>query len=130
MGEQKFKQFVQSNMKTVLKLKMFLSFFLVEDAEKQNNLTSKLNELRELVRQKNNVDSELSQELQEAKDELEHERTSYRAELNERETRERALEVSKQQLETQLTEVEKENCELLRELSLLQVRTFLLFIEG
>ena len=70
------------------------------------------------------MDLKLSQELQEIKVELEKEKESFRDELNERETRERALEVSKQQLETQLTEMEKENGELLRELSLLQVGSF------
>ena len=95
---------------------------------------TKLNKLRELVLQKNNLDLKLSQELQEIKVELEKEKEKSRAEINERETRERSLEVSKQQLETQLTEMEKENCELLRELSLLQVGTFVHnvpgFIEG
>ena len=77
--------------------------------------------MQELVRQKNKVELKLSQQLQETKKELEKERESFRAELSERETRERALEVSKRQLETQLTAVDRENYESLEELSLLQV---------
>lgn len=84
-------------------------------------MASKLNQLQELVRQKNKVELKLSQQLKETKKELEKERESYRAELNERESRERALEVSKRQLETQLTAVDRENYESLEELSLLQV---------
>ena len=84
-------------------------------------LASKLNQLQELVRQKNQVELKLSQQLQETKKEMEKEREVFRAEVNERETRERALEISKRQLETQLTEVDRENYESLEELSLLQV---------
>ena len=86
-------------------------------------MASKLNQLQELVRQKNKVELKLSQQLQETKKELEKERENFRAEVNERETRERALEVSKRQLETQLTAVDRENYESLEELSLLQVCT-------
>lgn len=73
------------------------------------------------MRQKNQVELKLSQQLQETKKEMENEREVFRAEVNERETRERALEISKRQLETQLTEVDRENYESLEELSLLQV---------
>ena len=73
------------------------------------------------MRQKNQVELKLSQQLQETKKEMEKEREVFRAEVNERETRERALEISKRQLETQLTEVDRENYESLEELSLLQV---------
>ena len=78
--------------------------------------------MQELVRQKNKVEVKLSQQLQETKKELEKERETFRAELNERETRERALEVSKRQLEAQLTAVDRENYESLQELGLLQER--------
>lgn len=73
------------------------------------------------MRQKNQVELKLSQQLQETKKEMEKEREVFRAEVNERETRERALKISKRQLETQLTEVDRENYESLEELSLLQV---------
>ena len=73
------------------------------------------------MRQKNQVELKLSQQLQETKKEMEKEREVFRAEVNERETRERALEISKRQLETQLTQVDRENYESLEELSLLQV---------
>ena len=75
------------------------------------------------------MELKLSQQLQETKKELEKERESFRAELNERETRERALEANKRQLETQLTAVDRENYESLEELSLLQVCTILVFYE-
>lgn len=78
--------------------------------------------MQELVRQKNKVELKLSQQLQDVKKELEKERETFRAELNERESRERALEVSKRQLETQLTEVDRENYESVQELGLLQER--------
>ena len=78
--------------------------------------------MQELVRQKNKVELKLSQQLQDIKKELEKERETFRAELNERESRERALEVSKRQLETQLTEVDRENYESVQELGLLQER--------
>jgi len=78
--------------------------------------------MQELVRQKNKVELKLSQQLQDIKKELEKERETFRAELNERESRERALEVSKRQLETQLTEVDRENYESIQELGLLQER--------
>ena len=78
--------------------------------------------MQELVRQKNKVELKLSQQLQDIKKELEKERETFRTELNERESRERALEVSKRQLETQLTEVDRENYESLQELGLLQER--------
>ena len=75
------------------------------------------------------MELKLSQQLQETKKELEKERESFRAELNERETRERALEANKRQLETQLTAVDRENYESLEELSLLQVCTILVLYE-
>ena len=78
--------------------------------------------MQELVRQKNKVEVKLNQQLQETKKELEKERETFRAELNEREARERALEVSKRQLEAQLTAVDRENYESLQELGLLQER--------
>ena len=78
--------------------------------------------MQELVRQKNKVEVKLNQQLQDTKKELEKERETYRAELNEREARERALEVSKRQLEAQLTAVDRENYESLQELALLQER--------
>ena len=78
--------------------------------------------MQELVRQKNKVELKLSQQLQDIKKELEKERETFRAELNERESRERALEVSKRQLETQLTEVDRENYESVQEVGLLQER--------
>ena len=78
--------------------------------------------MQELVRQKNKVELKLSQQLQDIKKELEKERETFRAELNERESRERALEVGKRQLETQLTEVDRENYESVQELGLLQER--------
>ena len=78
--------------------------------------------MQELVRQKNKVELKLSQQLQDIKKELEKERETFRVELNERESRERALEVSKRQLETQLTEVDRENYESVQELGLLQER--------
>lgn len=78
--------------------------------------------MQELVRQKNKVELKLSQQLQDIKKELEKERETFRTELNERESRERALEVSKRQLETQLTEVDRENYESIQELGLLQER--------
>lgn len=78
--------------------------------------------MQELVRQKNKVELKLSQQLQDIKKELEKERETFRAELKERESRERALEVSKRQLETQLTEVDRENYESIQELGLLQER--------
>ena len=77
--------------------------------------------MQEIVRQKNKVELKLSQQLQEAKRALEKERENFIVEMNEREARERALEVSKRQLETQLTAVDRENYESLEELSLLQV---------
>ena len=78
--------------------------------------------MQELVRQKNKVELKLSQQLQDIKKELEKERETFRAELNERESRERALEVGKRQLETQLTEVDREHYESVQELGLLQER--------
>lgn len=78
--------------------------------------------MQELVRQKNKVELKLSQQLQDIKKELEKERETFRAELDERESRERALEVGKRQLETQLTQVDRENYESLQELGLLQER--------
>ena len=78
--------------------------------------------MQELGRQKNKVELKLSQQLQDIKKELEKERETFRVELNERESRERALEVSKRQLETQLTEVDRENYESVQELGLLQER--------
>ena len=85
-------------------------------------MAAKLDQMQELVRQKNKVELKLSQQLQDIKKELEKERETFRAEVNERESRERALEVSKRQLETQLTEVDRENYESLQELGLLQER--------
>ncbi|KAJ7375489.1 hypothetical protein OS493_002263 [Desmophyllum pertusum] len=93
-----------------------------EAASGQSDLTAKLNQMQELVRQKNKVEVKLSQQLQDTKKELEKERESFRAEINERETRERALEVGKRQLEAQLTVVDSENYESLQELALLQER--------
>jgi len=78
--------------------------------------------MQELVRQKNKVELKLSQQLHDIKKELEKERVTFRAELDERESRERALEVGKRQLETQLTQVDRENYESLQELGLLQER--------
>ena len=78
--------------------------------------------MQELVRQKNKVELKLSQQLQDIKKELEKERETFRAELDDRESRERALEVGKRQLETQLTQVDRENYESLQELGLLQER--------
>lgn len=97
---------------------MLLSLGSADHAE----LASKLNQLQELVRQKNQVELKLSQQLQETRKEMDKEREVFRAEVNERETRERTLEISKRQLETQLTKVDRENYESLEELSLLQVR--------
>ena len=88
----------------------------------QSDLAAKLDQMQELVRQKNKVELKLSQQLQDIKKELEKERETFRTELNERESRERALEVSKRQLETQLTVVDRENYESLQELGLLQER--------
>ena len=88
----------------------------------QSDLAAKLDQMQELVRQKNKVELKLSQQLQDIKKELEKERETFRTELNERESRERALEVSKRQLETQLTEVDRENYESVQELGLLQER--------
>lgn len=88
----------------------------------QSDLAAKLDQMQELVRQKNKVELKLSQQLQDIKKELEKERETFRAELDERESRERALEVGKRQLETQLTQVDRENYESLQELGLLQER--------
>ena len=84
-------------------------------------MITKLNQIHELLQHKNELDVKLRQELQETKDELEKEKENFRKELNERETRERSLKDSKEKLETQLTEMEKESYDLLQELSLLQV---------
>ena len=78
--------------------------------------------MQELVRQKNMVEVKLSQQLQDTKKELDKERENYRAEMQEREARERALELSKRQLEEQLTAMDRENYESLQELNLLQER--------
>ena len=78
--------------------------------------------MQELVRQKNMVEVKLSQQLQETKKELDKEKENYRAEMQEREARERALELSKRQLEEQLTAMDRENYESLQELNLLQER--------
>lgn len=111
---------------------MFLLFFHIknnscltllfeETSDQSSSLAAKLNQMQEIVRQKNKVELKLSQQLQEAKRALEKERENFIVEMNEREARERALEVSKRQLETQLTAVDRENYESLEELSLLQV---------
>lgn len=111
---------------------MFLLFFHIknnscltllfkETSDQSVSLAAKLNQMQEIVRQKNKVELKLSQQLQEAKRALEKERENFIVEMNEREARERALEVSKRQLETQLTAVDRENYESLEELSLLQV---------
>lgn len=111
---------------------MFLLFFHIknnscltllfkETSDQSTSLGAKLNQMQEIVRQKNKVELKLSQQLQEAKRALEKERENFIVEMNEREARERALEVSKRQLETQLTAVDRENYESLEELSLLQV---------
>lgn len=111
---------------------MFLLFFHIknnscltllfkETSDQSASLAAKLNQMQEIVRQKNKVELKLSQQLQEAKRALEKERENFIVEMNEREARERALEVSKRQLETQLTAVDRENYESLEELSLLQV---------
>ena len=92
-----------------------------ETSDQSASLGAKLNQMQEIVRQKNKVELKLSQQLQEAKRALEKERENFIVEMNEREARERALEVSKRQLETQLTAVDRENYESLEELSLLQV---------
>lgn len=95
---------------------------LVGAAQKQSDLTAKLNQMQELIRQKNMVEVKLSQQLQETKKELEKEREQFRVEMNEREARERALELGKRQLEEQLTAVDRENYESIQELTLLQER--------
>lgn len=111
---------------------MFLLFFHIknnscltllfkETSDQSASLAAKLNQMQEIIRQKNKVELKLSQQLQEAKRALEKERENFIVEMNEREARERALEVSKRQLETQLTAVDRENYESLEELSLLQV---------
>ena len=84
-------------------------------------MITKLNQIHELLQHKNKLDVKLRQELQETKEELEKEKEEFRKELNERETRERSLKDSKEKLETQLTEMEKESYDLLQELTLLQV---------
>ena len=84
-------------------------------------MTSKLNELHELIQHKNKFDLKLRRELQETKEELEKEKGNFTKELNKREKREHSLLDSKQKLEIQLTEMEKESYDLLQELSLLQV---------
>ena len=100
----------------------FVSFIFYGSVSKQSDLTTKLNQMQELVRQKNMVEVKLSQQLQETKKELDKERENYRAEMQEREARERALELSKRQLEEQLTAMDRENYESLQELNLLQER--------
>lgn len=114
---------------------VFLLFFYIknnscftllfkETSDQSASLAAKLNQMQEIVRQKNKVELKLSQQLQEAKRALEKERENFIVAMNEREARERALEVSKRQLETQLTAVDRENYESLEELSLLQVCGF------
>lgn len=114
---------------------MFLLFFNIknnscltllfkETSDQSASLAAKLNQMQEIVRQKNKVELKLSQQLQDAKRALEKERENFIVKMNEREARERALEVSKRQLETQLTAVDRENYESLEELSLLQVCGF------
>ena len=98
-----------------------LTLLFKETSDQSSSLAAKLNQMQEIVRQKNKVELKLSQQLQEAKRALEKERKNFIVEMNEREARERALEVSKRQLETQLTAVDRENYESLEELSLLQV---------
>ena len=100
---------------------MFTLLVLVEGYLDPDKLTTKLNELRELVQTKKKLDLELRKELQETKEELQKEKEKFRKELNERETRERSLQDSKRKLEKQLTEMEKETGDLLEDLSLLQV---------
>lgn len=107
---------------SMLKQKVLNIVLYLAAASGQSDLTAKLNQMQELVRQKNKVEVKLSQQLQDTKKELEKERESFRAEINERETRERALEVGKRQLEAQLTVVDSENYESLQELALLQER--------
>lgn len=93
----------------------------VEGVLNKTDLTFKLNQLLESVRQKNDLNLQLGQELVEIKTELEKERKTFRAELNEQRTQRQALENSKQNVEAQLTEADRENRELLREISILQV---------
>ena len=100
---------------------MFILFVLVEGAPDQAKLITKLNQIHELLQHKNKLDVKLRQELQETKDELENEKEKFEKELNERETRERSLKDSKEKLETQLIQMEKESYDLLQELSLFQV---------
>ena len=78
--------------------------------------------MQELVRRKNTVEVRLNQQLQEAKNQLTEERESFRAELNERQVREHALEASKRELEAQLTAMDRENYESLQELAVVQDR--------
>ena len=104
-----------------IKTNSCLTLLFKETSDQSASLAAKLNQMQEIVRQKNKVELKLSQQLQEAKRALEKERENFIVEMNEREARERALEVSKRQLETQLTAVDRENYESLEELSLLQV---------
>ena len=84
-------------------------------------MITKLNQIHELLQHKNKLDVKLRQELQETKVELEKEKERFKRGLNERKTRERYLKDSKEKLETQLIQMEKESYDLLQELSLLQV---------
>ena len=98
-----------------LQIKMFISYiclFFFEGASDQDKLTSKLNQLNELVQQRNKLDDKLRQELQKTKDEHEKDKEKLRKELNERETRERSLKDSKRKLEAHLTEMKKESNDL------------------
>lgn len=82
----------------------------------------KLQQMEDIIHQKNAIEIQLNQQLKEMKEELQNERQTFASELIERENRERFLESTKEQLEQQLTAVDRENYESLQELSLMQER--------
>lgn len=87
-----------------------------------SELYSKIQQMEEIISQKNTIEVKLNQQLREMKDELQKERKTFAAELIERETRQQELEASKEELEIQLNALDRENFDSVQQFTMLEER--------
>lgn len=85
-------------------------------------LVKKVQQMEQIIHEKNKNEVELNKQLNDLKKELKHARESSKKDLDNKVQRERTLESSKEQLEMQLSALERDSYDSIHELTILQER--------
>jgi hypothetical protein len=94
----------------------------VPSSSDRQELLKKLQQMEEIIHDKNKIEVQLNKQLSETKKELKQLRESSKKDLQNKENRERTLESNKEQLEIQLSALERDSYDSINELTILQER--------